>query len=157
MSEVCESLIDDYVSGSLTIDDLEQGLASVFDAMPDCHLQAQSYLQGLYTSDNINSEGFTEISQLISKVNIQSTLKNSQETDISYFSEDMTMHLTDMTGGDDDEDAGDKTVIVRASKTAEEVEKSEISVDRSEEISPISPQVVGTTFPRSWRWTRPVA
>ena len=38
MSEVCESLIDDFVAGSLTLEDLEQGLASVFDAKPNCHM-----------------------------------------------------------------------------------------------------------------------
>ncbi len=37
MSEVCESLINDYISGSLNMNDLEQGLASIFDAMPDGH------------------------------------------------------------------------------------------------------------------------
>ena len=37
MSEVCESLINDYVAGSLNITDLEEGLASLFDAMPSSH------------------------------------------------------------------------------------------------------------------------
>ena len=49
MSEVCESLINDYLSGTLNINDLEQGLASVFDAMPSEHVEAQSYLQSLYS------------------------------------------------------------------------------------------------------------
>jgi serine/threonine protein kinase len=134
MSEVCESLINDYIAGSLTIDDFEQGLASIFDAMPHVHTEAQKYLQSLYTSDAINSEGFTQISQLISKVNIQSTLKNGQETDISYFSEDRTMHLTDISGNlddidGDDDDGNDKTVIVRASSNAREIEKSDITID----------------------------
>ena len=47
MSEVCQSLIDDYFSGSLNIQELEQeleqGLASIFDAMPECHVDAQNY------------------------------------------------------------------------------------------------------------------
>ena len=47
MSEVCESLINDYVAGALNITDLEQGLASIFDAMPSSHSDAQSYLQSL--------------------------------------------------------------------------------------------------------------
>jgi len=146
MSEVCESLIDDFVAGSLTLEDLEQGLASVFDAKPNCHMQAQSYLQSLYTRDNIDSEGFTQISQVISRVNIQSTLKNNQETDISYFSEDMTMHLTDITGSeeeiDDDDESGDKTIIVRAGRQSSDVEKSDISLNDSDDVSPLAPQVV---------------
>jgi serine/threonine protein kinase len=84
MSEVCQSLINDYLSGSLNINDLEEGFSSIFDAMPSGHVDAQKYLQSLYTDDKIDSDGFTEISHVISKVNIQSTLKNSQETDISY-------------------------------------------------------------------------
>ena len=149
MPEVCESLIDDYIAGSLTIDDFEQGLASIFDAMPNVHAEAQRYLQSLYTSDAIDSKGFTQISQVISKINIESTLKNSQETDISYFSEDKTMHLTDISdvvgglGAEDDDDNGDKTVIVRASSIAGDIEKSDASLeDISDEPSSISPKIV---------------
>ena len=144
MSEVCESLINDYFSGSLNLSDLEQGLASVFDSIPDGHTRAQKYLQGLYTNDSIDSNGFTEISQVISNVNIQSTLKNSQETDVSYFGEDKTMHLTDISGemDDDDEDGSDKTVIVRMGTSATEIQVSESSMDFSGDISPIEPRIV---------------
>ena len=114
MSDVCESIIDDYISGALNVNDLEQGLGSLFGAMPSCHAAAQSHLQNLFTSDKIDSTHFTEISQLISKVNIQSTLKSGNETDISYFSEDQTLHLTDVTDPPEDE-TGDKTVIVLGS------------------------------------------
>jgi len=48
MSEVCESLINDYVAGAMNITDLEQGLAGIFGAKPDCHVDAQNYLQSLY-------------------------------------------------------------------------------------------------------------
>ena len=144
MSEVCESLINDYVAGALKIEDLEQGLASIFDAMPSSHTEAQSYLQSLYTSDAIDSDGFTKISQVISKINIQSTLKNTQETDISYFGEDKTMHLTDVSdlyneGGDDD--ASDKTVIVRVNQGGQEIDTGESSLG-SEEDSPMSPRII---------------
>jgi len=142
MSEVCESLINDYVAGALNITDLEQGLASIFDAMPSSHNDAQSYLQSLYTSDTIDSDGFTQISQVISKVNIQSTLKNSQETDISYFGEDKTMHLTDISDLYNDDDASDKTVIVRASQVGQEIDTAESSMEGGEEDSPLSPKIV---------------
>ncbi|MDJ0777309.1 MAG: serine/threonine-protein kinase [Gammaproteobacteria bacterium] len=141
MSEVCESLINDYIAGSLNIADLEQGLASLFDAMPAGHVDAQNYLQSLYTSDKIDSSGFTEISQVISRVNIQSTLKNSQETDISYFAEDRTLHLTDLSGLDieaDGDDSADKTVIVQVGGKAEDIESSEPSLDNTDH----SPKIV---------------
>lgn len=99
MTEACESLINEYFAGSLNLDDLEQELENVFHAAPDSHTRAQKYLQGLYTNESIDSNGFTEISQVISKVNIQATLKNSQESDVSYFGEDRTMHLTDISEG----------------------------------------------------------
>jgi len=144
MSEVCESLINDYFAGSLNLNDLEQGLGSIFDAMPDGHTRAQKYLQGLYTNDSIDSNRFTEISQVISKVNIQSTLRNSQDTDVSYFGEDKTMHLTDISGeiDDDDEDDGDKTVIVHMSTTATDIQVSESELDFSGDISPLEPRVI---------------
>jgi predicted Ser/Thr protein kinase len=145
MSEVCESLINDYIAGSLMIDDFEQGLASLFNAMPNGHSDAQSYLQVLYTSDSIDSQGFTQISEVISKINIQATLENNQEADISYFSEDQTMHLTDITGdldGIDDDDSGDMTVIVRAGSIDTDIEKSESSFDISETSPSLSPQIV---------------
>jgi serine/threonine protein kinase len=138
-------LINDYVAGALNIADLEQGLASIFDAMPSSHSEAQSYLQSLYTNDTIDSEGFTEISQVISKINIQATLKNSQETDISYFGDDKTMHLTDISdlyNENGDDDASDKTVIVRANQSGQEIDTAESSMESGEEDSPLSPKIV---------------
>ena len=145
MSEVCESLINDYVAGALNITDLEQGLASIFDAMPSSHNDAQSYLQSLYTNDTIDSAGFTQISQVISKVNIQSTLKNTQETDISYFGEDKTMHLTDISdlySENGDDDASDKTVIVRVNQGEQEIDTAESSMGSEDEDSPLSPKII---------------
>jgi len=145
MSEICQSLINDYVSGELDISDLEQGLASIFDAMPSSHANAQTYLQSLYTNDQIDSDGFTQISQVISKINIQATLKNSQETDISYFGEDKTMHLTelsDLSSGNGEDDGNDKTVIVRMTQGGQEIELSEPSVDIREEDSPMNPKIL---------------
>jgi len=145
MSEVCQSLLNDYFAGSLDLGDLEEGLASIFDAMPDCHIDAQSYLQSLYTDDKIDSDGFTQISQVISKVNIQATLKNSQETDISYFGDDRTMHLTDLSDletGTENDDANDKTVIVSVNQGTNEIEISEPSLNAGEDDSPMSPKIV---------------
>ncbi len=145
MSEVCQSLINDYLAGSLNKNDLEEGFASIFDAMPGGHIDAQKYLQSLYTDDKIDSDGFTEISHVISKVNIQSTLKNSQETDISYFGDDKTMHLTDFSDLEanvENDDASDKTVIVRVSKGSTDFEVSEPSLDAGSDESPTGPKIV---------------
>ena len=143
--DICESLIDDYIAGSLNISDLEAGLASIFDAMPNRHAEAQNYLQSLYTSDKIDSDGFTEISQVISKVNIQSTLKNGQETDISYFRDDRTLHLTEISELDlvsEDDDNGDKTVIVRVDKTLSDFDPSDVSTGVQSYDSALDPKIV---------------
>ena len=145
MSEVCQSLINDYLSGSLNINDLEEGFSSIFDAMPSGHVDAQKYLQSLYTDDKIDSDGFTEISHVISKVNIQSTLKNSQETDISYFGDDRTMHLTDFSdleANDENDDSADKTVIVKVSQGSTDFEISEPSIEAGSGESATAPKIV---------------
>jgi serine/threonine protein kinase len=113
MSDACESIIDDYISGALNVTDLEEALSSLFAAMPSCHVGAQNHLQQLFTKGNVDSTHFTEISLLISKVNIHSTLKSGNETDISYFNEDQTLHLTDITEAPMG-DSSDKTVIVHS-------------------------------------------
>jgi predicted Ser/Thr protein kinase len=111
MSDACELIIDDYISGALNVTDLDEGLASLFVAMPSCHVAAQSHLQWLFATDKIDAIHFTEISQLISKINIHATLKIGNEADIAYFNEDQRPHLTDVTeppmGG-----CSDKTIIV---------------------------------------------
>jgi serine/threonine protein kinase len=122
MSEVCKTLINDYITGTLKADDFEESLASVFGAMPSSHMNAQSYLQVLYESDKIDSDGFTEISHLISRVNIESTIKSGSSTDISpdddnsYFDDEKTLHLTDVTDLTED-GSSDKTVIIHAEAT----------------------------------------
>ncbi len=143
MSEVCESLINDFLTGTLKIGDLEQGLASIFDALPGGHTEAQTYLQSLYVSDKIDSDGFTQISHVISKINIQSTLRNSQETDISYFDEDKTLHMTDITFEVGEDDVNDKTVIVSFNPTGPiGADNSAPSVDIRNEDASIEPHVV---------------
>ena len=142
MAVACESLIDEYISGALDRNELEHGLAGAFNALPNGHVDAQNYLQSLYTSDRIDSGNFSEISQVISRVNIQTTLKKSQDTDLSYFAEDQTLHLTDLTGESGaDEDGNDKTVIVRLDdKPAEEI--SDSTDYQTDDISPINPKIV---------------
>ncbi|MDH5353098.1 MAG: serine/threonine protein kinase [Gammaproteobacteria bacterium] len=117
MSEICQSLIDDYLSGSLQLTDLEDGFSSIFTSTPASYSQAQNYLQELYSSNQIEAERYTEIASLISTININSTLSNTTaDCDVSYFSEEKTLHLTDITdytSGGTDGDSNDKTLIVR--------------------------------------------
>ncbi|MFT5503981.1 MAG: serine/threonine protein kinase [Gammaproteobacteria bacterium] len=142
MAEVCESLINDYVAGTLSIADLEQGLSSIFIAMPGGHTIAQTHLQTLYTTDKIDSTKFTQISQLISKVNIDSTLKSGQETDISYFAEDQTLYMTDVTDLSEDS-TSDKTVIVQIDNSFDPASIIPVQKKRAIEPAHISePRVV---------------
>lgn len=134
MSEVCKTLIDDFITGSIKAFDFEEGLASIFGAMPSSHMNAQNYLQNLYESDKVDATGFAEISQLISKINIESTIKSNPDTDInagvddSYyddgmFDDDKTLHLTDITDLTDltEDGSSDKTVIIQAEATHHQV------------------------------------
>ena len=132
MSEVCESLIDDYLAGSLLESELEEGLNSIFSTASSSHATAQTHIQNLFTTDKINREQYAEISSLISKVNIQSTITNNADCDISYFSEDKTLHLTDADEFQDDS-YSDKTVIVRVS--AQEIDTAHTG-DNSGTLSP---------------------
>jgi serine/threonine protein kinase len=97
MSDACELIIDDYICGALNVTELDEGLKSLFTAMPSCYVAAQNHLQKLFANDSIDSTHFTEISELISKVNIHSTLKSGNETDIVYFDEDQFSHIIDIT------------------------------------------------------------
>ena len=130
MSEICKTLINDFITGTIKSAEFEQGMASIFDAVPTSHVNAQSYLQNLYESDKVDSNGFSEISQLISKVNIESTIRSNPDTDIyagmddsnyddNNFDDDKTLHLTDITDLTDltEDGSSDKTVIIQAEAT----------------------------------------
>ena len=144
MSEVCESLINDYLSGNLKITDLEQGFVSIFNSSPSAHTDAHHYLQELFSDSKVDADAFTEISSLISKINIQSTLSSSTDCDVSYFAEDKTLHLTDISGGFEDEtsddDANDKTVIVRIDHG--DRDDTAPSAQVSAEPSTLSPEII---------------
>jgi serine/threonine protein kinase len=144
MSEICKSLINDYITGALSLADFEEGLSSIFGTMPSSHTNAQSYLQNLYTSDQIDSTGFTEISQLISKANIESTLKGETEIDTAIFQEDKTLHLTDMTDMTDmtEDGSSDKTVIVSTEAQNPQVTDFSSTTPLREDASAINAQVV---------------
>ena len=125
MPEVCKSLIDDYITGILEMADLEDALAGIFGDTPSSHINAQSHLQKLYESDKIDSNGFSEISHLISRVNIKATIKNNPDSaviasaDHSNLDDDKTLILTDITDLTDltEDGSSDKTVLVQAEVT----------------------------------------
>ncbi len=140
MSEACKSLINDYLDGSLKLDELEQSFTSIFNSMPASHTEAHHYLQELYSESKINPEAFTEISTLISKVNIQSTLNSNTDFDISLFAEDKTLHLTDTSGltYSESDDVSDKTVIVRADHRGD----TSLSAPTGGDSTTLSPEVI---------------
>ncbi|MFT5975748.1 MAG: hypothetical protein ACI9YO_001927, partial [Gammaproteobacteria bacterium] len=55
MSDPCKSIINDYIAGALNVTDLDKGLASLFAAIPSCHVSAQNHLQKLLVTDKIDS------------------------------------------------------------------------------------------------------
>ena len=155
MSDICRTLINDYLGGSLKSTDFEQGLASIFVAVPASHMSAQSYLQNLYETNKVDSNGFAEISQLISRINIESTIKSNPDTDFqsgaedSHFSDDRfdddkTLHLTDITDLTDltEDGSSDKTVIIHAEATHHNVTDVSPSKVREGDTSIINTKVV---------------
>ncbi len=115
MSEICESIINDFLTGTLSRKDMEEGLTSIFHASHSSSPQTLTYLKQLYTQNRINDEQFKFLSETVSQLSIQATLSNSQaSTDLSYFNEDKTLHLTDLPDSYVAGDASaDQTVIIR--------------------------------------------
>jgi serine/threonine protein kinase len=150
MSEVCKTLIDDYITGILEIADFEEALASTFGDVPSSHIKAQSHLQKLYESDRIDSNGFSEISHLISKVNIEATIRKNPDTavgnnaDQANLDEDQTLHLTDITDLTDltEDGSSDKTVLVRAEATQQQNTDTSTQKQRADDTSIFKTKVI---------------
>ncbi|MCZ6882567.1 MAG: serine/threonine-protein kinase, partial [Gammaproteobacteria bacterium] len=140
MPEVCKSLIDDYITGILEVADLEDALAGIFGDTPSSHINAQNHLQKLYESDQIDSNGFSEISHLISRVNIKATIKKNPDGAVivsgerSSLDDDQTLILTDITDLTDltEDGSSDKTVLVRAEVTHQTTDTSAVNQLRDE-------------------------
>ncbi len=113
MSEVCKNLIQDYIDGTMSNSDFEASLQSLFQVTPSGHTFSQTLIQDLFTSNQINTDQFKDLSQLFTKINIENTVDNNVQTDISYFDEDKTLHLTDISESSMDLTA-EQTVIVRS-------------------------------------------
>ncbi|MCH6565131.1 MAG: serine/threonine protein kinase [Proteobacteria bacterium] len=150
MSEVCKSLIDDYITGILEVADLEDALAGIFGDTPSSHINAQKHLQKLFESDRIDSNGFSEISHLISRVNIKATIQNNPDSavisgaDHSNLDDDKTLILTDITDLTDltEDGSSDKTVLVRAEFTHEATTDTSAVKQLGDETSIIRTKVV---------------
>lgn len=116
MSEICESLINDYLSGTLNRGDLEEGLTSIFQVSSETSTQIQSYIHQLYSDKKVDDDQFKLLLETVSKVTINTTLSgNKASTDISYFNEDKTLHITDLPepGEEPSSSSADQTVIIR--------------------------------------------
>lgn len=126
MSEICDSIIDDFLSGVLNREDMEESLSSIFHASSRCSSETQVYLQQLYSNHKLDDDQFTYLSETISQITIHTTLKSNQaSTDISYFDDDRTLHLTDLSEpqATGDSEITDRTVIIRTD-TARPVDES---------------------------------
>lgn len=123
MSVVCKNLIEDYINGSMSHSDFEQSLQSLFKVTPSGHTFSLSLIQDLFTSNQIDVDQYKELSQLFTKVNIDNTVDRNNETDISYFDEDKTLHLTDISEASMDMTA-EQTVIVQNNSSAPEEGKT---------------------------------
>jgi len=115
MADICETIIEDFLSGALSYQDLEQGLASVFKASAPSGPRALEFVKKLYVANRLNDEQFKTLSATISQLNIEATLNGGEgETDISYFNEDKTLYVTDVPDDSHLQDnTSDKTVIIR--------------------------------------------
>lgn len=142
MSEICETIINDYLTGIITVSDMEEGLTSIFHASKTSSSDTLSYLQKLYTQQKLTDEQFKALSQTVSHISIQTTLSgNNGTTDISYFDEDKTLHLTDSSETlFDKDDSADQTVIIRTdtampitdvSITGNSIEHSEVNTNHT--------------------------
>ena len=143
MTEICESLINDYLSGSLSQSDMEEGLFSIFQLSSSTGTQAQYHLHQLYKDNKVNDEQFKLLSEIVSKISIDTTLNgNKVTTDISYFNEDKTLQFTDISDPDKDSTGpSDQTVIIRTD-TAMPV--TDYNIEKSIEFL----QEIQTAFPR---------
>jgi serine/threonine protein kinase len=150
MSQPCKALIDDYITGILEMAELEDALADVFGDTPSSHINAQSHLQKLFESDKIDSNGFSEISHLISRVNIKATIQNTPDSavissaDHSNLDDDKTLILTDITDLTDltEDGSSDKTVLVQAEITNQVTTDTSAVKQLGDETSIIRTKVV---------------
>ena len=115
MPEICESLINDYLSGTISHSDMEEGLSSIFQVSSSSGTKIQNYLHQLYSNNKVNDDQFKTLSETVSRISINATLSGSKAiTDISYFNEDKTLHLTDISEAKEQiKNSADQTVIIR--------------------------------------------
>ena len=100
MPEICHSIIDDFLAGVLSRQELEESLGSMFQRSPESSADSQNYIQQLYTQSRLEDEQYRMLSELISQITIHTTLQsNLADSDVSssFFNEDNTLHLTEFT------------------------------------------------------------
>ncbi len=112
MSDICETIIEDFLSGNLSHQDLEQSLSSIFKVSAASGPHALEYVKQLYKESRLSDEQFKTLSATISQINIDTTL-NGGESQTDIFTEDRTLHVTNMADDSQLDDTGDKTVIIR--------------------------------------------
>jgi serine/threonine protein kinase len=145
MSEICKTIIKDYLTGALSLNDMEEGLTSIFQAANTSSSETLAYLQQLYNDNKLTDEQFKALSQTVSHISIQTTLSgNHGTTDISYFNEDRTLHFTDASEAIQEKDeSADQTVIIRTD-TAKPVTDISITSNSSESRRSMTQDTGGT-------------
>lgn len=127
MSEVCKNLIQDYIDGAMSHSDFEQSLQSLFQVTPNGHTYSQTFIQDLFNTKDITIDQFKELSQLFTQINIENTVDKNTQTDFSYFDEDKTLHLTDISESSQDLTA-EQTVIVRNKESVPDKQPTNINI-----------------------------
>ncbi len=140
MSEICESIIKDYLSGIISQQDMEESLTSIFHASNGSDSRTLLILQDLYSNDKLDKEQFTTLSKTVSQISINATISGQTATDISYFNEDRTLHLTEISGVVSDDNESDHTVIIHADNALPVSNDNKTSAELISEIS-IEPDI----------------
>ena len=130
MPEICHSIIDDFLAGVLSRQELEESLGSMFQRSPESSADSQNYIQQLYTQSRLEDDQYRMLSELISQITIHTTLQsNLADSDVSssFFNEDNTLHLTEFTKSKLDQSNPElDQPIIRSDSLAESAENRDI-------------------------------
>lgn len=117
-------IIDNFLSGVIDRQQFENHLSEEFIQNAETSNHSQTHLHNLYTGNKISADQYRYLSETVTRLQVETTLKKNQAHSESYFNEDKTLHLTMMdTELAEDED---RTIII------------EIQPIENDEISPVA-------------------
>lgn len=113
-------IIDNFLSGVIDRTQFESELGLEFEINQESSNDSQTHLHGLFTQSQINAEQYRYLSETVARLQVESTLKNTQQkSDISYFDEDHTLHLTSFEDLEEDH-----TMIIEAQPLEQQSENA---------------------------------